>query len=128
MFESGSWEVQLLSRHKACCSVNESASSAVCGFVTTHHLPVGGYLFETTVRHSGSLDPDYSALTNQASRIPMRCLCKGIGHKATRHVFDTVALAGDRWEQSVMLAFTLRIALANAENDARIACIELSRR
>lgn len=46
----------------------------------------------------------------------------------TRHVFDTVGLRGQRWEQWGLLAFTLRTALANAENVARNACIELSRR
>ena len=51
-----------------------------------------------------------------------------VGAHATRHVFDTVGLAGERWQLSVVLAFTLRIALANAGNDARNACIELSRR
>ena len=51
----------------------------------------------------------------------------GLG-PGTRHIFDTVGLAGERWEQSAILAFTLRIALVNAENDARNACIELSRR
>jgi hypothetical protein len=42
--------------------------------------------------------------------------------------FSTLLVWGERWEQSAILAFTLRIALADAEIDTRNACIELSRR